>query len=94
MVDVSLSQCKRLHTSSYVRHIYGSVGGWPKTQAKPSPLDYLIRFLVPDVVALLAMITALREKAAWRRRRLWNTRGDIRGLAGIIAREILFGEQP
>ena len=33
-------------------------------QAKPSPLDYLIRFLVPDVVALLAMITALREKAA------------------------------
>ena len=36
------------------------------TQAKPSPLDYLIRFLVPDVVALLAMITALREKAAWR----------------------------
>ena len=61
-------------------------------QAKP--LQYLIRFLVPDVVALLAMITALREKAAWRRRRLWNTRGDIRGLAGIIAREILFGEQP
>ena len=67
--------------------------GWV-AQAKPSPLDYLIRFLVPDVVALLAMITALREKAAWRRRRLWNTRGDIRGLAGIIAREILFGEQP
>ena len=63
-------------------------------QAKPSPLDYLIRFLVPDVVALLAMITALREKAVCRRRSLWNTRGDIRGLAGIIAREILFGEQP
>ena len=62
--------------------------------AKPSPLDYLIRFLVPDVVALLAMITALREKAACRRRSLWNTRVDIRGLAGIIAREILFGEQP
>ena len=48
--------------------------------AKPSPLDYLIRFLVPDVVALLAMITALREKAVCRRRSLWNTTGDISGL--------------